>query len=90
MLLACILFELRRVKGLTYSRWISQLRLAKAKDLLANTALSFTAIAVSMGFPNIGFFSMVQAPCRDEPHGLEEGILWYGNGLLIRKGRFSL
>jgi len=48
--------ELRRVKGLTYSQWLSQLRLAKSKDLLANTALRSTAIAVSLGFPSISYF----------------------------------
>jgi AraC-like DNA-binding protein len=48
--------ELKRLKGLSYSQWLTQLRLGKVTELLSNTKLSATAIAVAAGFPSPSYF----------------------------------
>ena len=48
--------ELKRVKGLSYSQWLNQLRLSKVTELLSNTRLSASAIAVAAGFPSPSYF----------------------------------
>jgi AraC-like DNA-binding protein len=48
--------ELQRVRGLSYSQWLNQLRLAKVTELLSNTQLSASAIAVAAGFPSPSYF----------------------------------
>jgi AraC-like DNA-binding protein len=48
--------ELKRVKGLSYSQWMNQLRLGKVTELLSNTQLSASAIAIAAGFPTPSYF----------------------------------
>jgi AraC-like DNA-binding protein len=48
--------ELKRLKGLSYSQWLDQLRLGKVTELLSNTELSASAIAMAAGFPSPSYF----------------------------------
>jgi|GEM_PF-5439627 AraC-like DNA-binding protein len=48
--------ELKRVKGMSYSQWLNQLRLGKVMELLSNTQLSASAIAAAAGFPSASYF----------------------------------
>lgn len=49
----------KRVTGYSFAAYLTQLRIAKAKDLLENTTLSVTEVALEVGFNDPAYFTSV-------------------------------
>jgi transcriptional regulator GlxA family with amidase domain len=49
----------RRVMGITFHKWNAQIRVAEAKRLLKILDLSITAVAASVGYPDMTTFERV-------------------------------